>query len=524
MFSPLGLFRSLVCPEKDKCTRVPCIFSHRDDLPPPHALDLTIHLPEVPTQARPCIAPTTHQPQPQQRLSLTPAKRPLPHTPLGNDSTVAAEPPRKLQKVGSAQRPLAIPSASHTETGVPILRVLPAQSLVPIPIRQTMLKTLYDHFVILYKPIAPKNPALASEHALRQEEEVYKKSNKMSYRNAVINCVAALKRRRPPDSVSHTSVGTEDDIFARAEAQKLLVSLRVSRLKIEQLVHSIAELEKWGYIVNPPSGPGGDQPSLEGKVSKCERCAQPFQVKRMEKADQCVYHWGKPYTSRVNGEKTRIYTCCSRPVSDSEGCAHGPHVFYESKAEDLHARHPFSSLRPPGSTEVLDVVAMDCEMIYTTGGMRVARVSAVDGSGVQVFDQLVRMDEGVQVIDYNTRFSGITEESYKGAILSLAKIRESLNSLIDTDTILIGHALDNDLKTLRIIHHKCVDTALLFPHRAGPPYRRSLKDLVREKLGKMIQTGDASVGHSSLEDASSTLDLVRWYILNEQNPTARMTD
>lgn len=46
-----------------------------------------------------------------------------------------------------------------------------------------MLKTLYDHFVILYKPIAPKNPALASEHALRQEEEVYKKSNKLSYRN-----------------------------------------------------------------------------------------------------------------------------------------------------------------------------------------------------------------------------------------------------------------------------------------------------------------------------------------------------
>lgn len=115
MFSPLGLFRSLVCPEKDKCTRVPCIFSHRDGLPPPHALDLTIHLP---TQARPCIVPPTPQPQPQQRLSLAPAKRPLPHTPLGNDSTipsVAAEPPRKLQKVGSAQRPLAIPSASHTE-------------------------------------------------------------------------------------------------------------------------------------------------------------------------------------------------------------------------------------------------------------------------------------------------------------------------------------------------------------------------------------------------------------------------
>ena len=37
-------------------------------------------------------------------------------------------------------------------------------------------------------------------------------------------------------------------------------------------------------------------------------------------------------------------------------------------------------------------------MIYTTGGMRVARVSAVDGSGRQIMDELVRMDEGVEVM------------------------------------------------------------------------------------------------------------------------------
>ena len=37
-------------------------------------------------------------------------------------------------------------------------------------------------------------------------------------------------------------------------------------------------------------------------------------------------------------------------------------------------------------------------MIYTTGGMRVARVSVVDGSGKEVFDELVRMDDGVEVM------------------------------------------------------------------------------------------------------------------------------
>ena len=48
---------------------------------------------------------------------------------------------------------------------------------------QAMLKSLYDHFVILYETILPRNPTLAAEHALKQEEEVYKKSSKLTYRN-----------------------------------------------------------------------------------------------------------------------------------------------------------------------------------------------------------------------------------------------------------------------------------------------------------------------------------------------------
>jgi RNA exonuclease 1 len=46
-----------------------------------------------------------------------------------------------------------------------------------------MVKNLYDHFFVLYEAILPNNPTLASEHSLRQEEEVYNKSNKLTYRN-----------------------------------------------------------------------------------------------------------------------------------------------------------------------------------------------------------------------------------------------------------------------------------------------------------------------------------------------------
>jgi len=91
-----------------------------------------------------------------------------------------------------------------------------------------------------------------------------------------------------------------------------------------------------------------------------------------------------------------------------------------------------------------------------------------------------------------------------------------MDEYINSNTILIGHALENDLKTLRMIHTRCVDTAILFPHRAGPPYRRALRDLAKEHLGIIIQSGGGTTGHSSVEDSVATLDLVRWYILHKQ--------
>lgn len=101
------------------------------------------------------------------------------------------------------------------------------------------------------------------------------------------------------------------------------------------------------------------------------------------------------------GERIRVYKCCSRIEGEGEGCDRGPHVFLETDPQVLHLRHAFSNTRPPYERDMetaLDVVALDCEMIYTTGGSRVARVSVVDGMGKEVFDELVKMDEGVEVL------------------------------------------------------------------------------------------------------------------------------
>jgi len=159
-------------------------------------------------------------------------------------------------------------------------------------------------------------------------------------------------------------------------------------------------------------------------------------------------------------------------------------------------------------------------MIYTTAGMSCARVSVVDGRGDKVFDELVRMNENVQVLDFNTRFSGIT--SLDNAIYDLDHLRVALRSYIGPNTIIIGHALENDLKALRLVHHRVVDTSAIYKHNLGLPYRRSLRELAKVYLDLMIQSGDGNTGHSSLEDARATLDLVRhWVAENNLNKSQK---
>lgn len=66
---------------------------------------------------------------------------------------------------------------------------------------QAMLKSLYDHFAVLYHKILPTNPTIASEHSLRQEQEVYDKSSKFTYRNVQHSC------SNPEESPFITSLG-----------------------------------------------------------------------------------------------------------------------------------------------------------------------------------------------------------------------------------------------------------------------------------------------------------------------------
>lgn len=71
--------------------------------------------------------------------------------------------------------------------------------------------------------------------------------------------------------------------------------------------------------------------------------------------------------------------------------------------------------------------------------------------------------------------------------ITLRDVQAVLLSMFSADTILIGHSLESDLLALKVIHSTVVDTAVLFPHRLGLPYKRSLRNLMADYLRQIIQ-------------------------------------
>ena len=181
--------------------------------------------------------------------------------------------------------------------------------------------------------------------------------------------------------------------------------------------------------------------------------------------------------------------------------------------------------RPPSSsssasssaTAVSDhhlYVACDCEMVGVGPSDRseLARVSLTDWSGKTVYDKFVK-PRG-KVTNYRTWVSGIRKRDLIDALPFFRAQKEVLKLL--KGKILVGHALDNDLKSLDIEHPEEMirDTARYPPllkrnAATGKRQPRKLKDLA-ERIGDVIQTGS----HSSVEDAVASMKVYQHYKSN----------
>ncbi|KAK0368837.1 exonuclease [Colletotrichum limetticola] len=168
---------------------------------------------------------------------------------------------------------------------------------------------------------------------------------------------------------------------------------------------------------------------------------------------------------------------------------------------------PEAEIESGSVTAGRECLALDCEMCMTgENEYSLTRISVISWSGELIMDELVKPEK--PIIDYVTRFSGITEEMLKPVTTTLKDIQQKLVELVTPRTILIGHSLESDLKALRFSHPFIVDTSLIYPHPRGPPLKASLKWLTQKYVNREIQKGGAN-GHNPIEDSRACLDLVR---------------
>lgn len=254
-------------------------------------------------------------------------------------------------------------------------------------------------------------------------------------------------------------------------------------------------------MINPSSPPLS--PSLE---KRCVRCRKGFFVTLEGEyltEESCVYHWG------CYNRQESSYICCNQP-ENSAGCVNGCLHVWNGVSPGMNGPYSdYVKTKPNNNKSNRQIYALDTEMLFTGRGLEVGKVSVISIDGCLVYETLVQPER--PVVDYNTRFSGLSQEDYvkKGSICkTVGQVQQDLLGLFSSQTILIGHGLENDLRALRILHNKIIDTAVLFPHYYGFPFRRSLKSLVAAYLQRNIQTG--TEGHDSFEDARACAELVLW--------------
>ncbi|KRY37220.1 RNA exonuclease 1 -like protein [Trichinella spiralis] len=419
------------------------------------------------------LASTSHQPEPVEKATIVkndpgamfstlPADiKPEKTTTLENNSINAELAIKQLRSVKKEntqkliKRPVIVPG-SHLK--------------IPFTVRQTILNYFIDAFL---QQGATEEQAL--EKAQKEEEFLCRScQHKMTYNVAAIHRLKRIK----DGQLSIRSVSS----YSAVDSQVLL---DLFYNKLERFVLSLDDLQAHGFPLPDPTN------FTRAYFSKKEvaKTYLPVDDKKRQ-CDRCA-----------SGSTDLQHTCCKGDLQSDGCCMANCHVTRVSPESELNNYIHTAGFKQKKKS----VFALDCEMVYTTIGSMLARVTVVDWNLETVYERLVKPPGAL--LDCNTRFSGITEQELAKAEWTLEDVQKDLSEIFSPDSILIGHSLDCDLRALKLIHMKVVDTSVVFPHRRGLPYKRALKSLAMEYLKKIIQENVG--GHDSKEDASACMELMK---------------
>ncbi|XP_009459924.1 PREDICTED: RNA exonuclease 1 homolog [Nipponia nippon] len=422
-----------------------------------------------------------------------------------------------------------VPSLQSTSLQRP---VIPTEfgAKVPTNIRQRYLNLFIDECLKFCS-----SSQEAFDKALSEEKVAYERSTSRNiYLNVAVNTLKKLRSLVPnsPSSTNKTSnkkvVSHEAVLGGKLAAKTSFTLNRSGSLRAEDLTGAALyrrlkeylmteeQLKENGYPMPHPEKPGRavlftaeEKKTIDSSCRICCRCGTEYMVSASGnciRKEECVHHWGRLRKQRVPGGWETHYSCCSGAVG-SPGCQVAKQHVHDGRKESLDGFvKTFEKL--PTTDGYPGIYALDCEMCYTKQGLELTRVTVINSDLKVVYDTFVKPD--TKVVDYNTRFSGVTEEDLENTSITLRDVQAVLLNMFSADTILIGHSLESDLFALKLIHSTVVDTAIVFPHRLGLPYKRALRTLMADYLKRIIQ--DNVEGHDSSEDARACMELMVWKI------------
>ncbi|KAI2793052.1 RNA exonuclease 3 [Penicillium oxalicum] len=529
-------------------------------LPPPQKVPVRASAAIQSSTQKPSRHSTLQKPSPAQRASaLSPHPTAQAPSVKDTDSKLASQPkssqlpPRKAPKESLNPRMLPKAPASHASRTA-ILKKL--HSVIVSNNEKLFRSKSHPNESLILTPDELITMAL-------DDEESTAKSNPDLYSNVIKLRIVKLSKMSEDDWAKEVMNHLNARYYhvptskSPSDQPKTIETGLTVKQEIALVVHMITPLdglEEHGYVTKAPTHAeieAAKQGVADSKGwEKCDRCASRFQVFPGRREDgtlttggQCVYHPNRPIvpprkrTDNYTGSSDPYFPCCGESIGASVGCTKAAHhVFKISEPKRLASILQFETTPPQPGKGPLNPVCFDCEMGYTTQGLELIRLTAVSWpEGHGLLDVLVRPIG--EILDLNSRFSGVFPEHFVTAVPygtqpvspavdgaserkelgqtpmqvvdSPAAARSLLFALLQPETPLIGHAIENDLNVCRIIHPTIIDTVILYPApRGGLPNRMGLRTLARRYLSRDIQTG-GDKGHDSKEDAIATGDLVR---------------
>ncbi len=619
MFSSLGLFKQVGCPEQPHCSLLSCIFAHNGTSGSDKVESLQHQRAQRKASARRHDAELDDADEPRKKRRISGPERqdeisqseskirsPKNTSPATIKSAAASTEVSDVREASAGRLPTTAlrkisppplcntkPRAANTQTrqheseakkelaayakANPV--VLPEKQVVEESlnprmlakppashaIRLKLITMLHEHMVRLNNEVKQsQDPSikaliLSEQDMIREaltEEEKVAMENPAIYSNIVKMRIVALKKMKLADwqterlkkAMKEALVNTQQ---SAPKPPKVIETGLTTDEEFAFLPRLVAKQEayliKHGYVFTAPSKDEVEQARKGIEAAQgweqCDRCQSQFQVfpgRREEDGaltsrGTCTYHPAKPRRQLGNGNRETVYACCNETIGTSTGCITADtHVFKVSEIKRLALVMPFMETPPNVAIKSSNAVCFDCEMGYTTLGLELIRLTATSWpDGRELLDVLVRPIG--EILDLNSQFSGVWPVDYANAspynadledqctirprqtdptyhplriVPSPSVARSLLFHLLTPSTPLIGHALENDLNTTRIIHPSIIDTCLLYPHPRSLPIRFGLKALMKKHLERDIQMGGPK-GHDSKEDARAAGELVR---------------